>query len=74
MVEFLMAKNKKKVLNFSEQNISYTEKERHIKIISFNPNSMEVDVSIAVEGENKKVTKLPFAHLPKEIKKLLKPV
>lgn len=68
-----MAK-KKKVINLSEQNISYIEDERTIRVISFNPNSMEVDVSISVEGEKKRVMKLPFAHLPKEIKKLIKPV
>ena len=69
-----MAKNKKKVINLSEQNISFVEKERHIKIISFNPNSMEVEVSISQEGEKKKVMKLPLGHLPKEIKKLVRPV
>jgi hypothetical protein len=70
-----MAKNKKKVINLSDQNISFTEKERHIKIISFNPNSMEVEVSITEEGEKgKKVMKLPFAHLPKELKKIVRPV
>ena len=68
-----MAK-KKKVINLSEQDISYIEDERDIKIISFNPNTMEVDVSITVEGEKKRVMKLPFAHLPKEIKKLVRPI
>ncbi|PHR55264.1 MAG: hypothetical protein COA44_11195 [Arcobacter sp.] len=69
-----MAKNKKKVINLSEQNITFVENERHIKIISFNPNTMEVEVSISETGEKtKKVTKLPFAHLSKDIKKLIKP-
>ena len=68
-----MAK-KKKVINLSEQDISYIEDERDIKIILFNPNTMEVDVSITVEGEKKRVMKLPFAHLPKEIKKLVRPI
>ena len=68
-----MAK-KKKVINLSEQNIVYTEEERTIKIIAFNPNTMEVDVSITVQGEKKRVMKLPFAHLPKEVKKLVRPI
>jgi hypothetical protein len=50
-----MAKKKKKVINLSDQNISYIEKERHIKIISINPNNMDVEVSISVEGEKKKI-------------------
>jgi hypothetical protein len=68
-----MAK-KKKVINLSEQNISYIEDERVIKIIAFNPNTMEVDISITVQDEKKRVMKLPFAHLPKEIKKLVRPI
>ncbi|HIC43169.1 MAG TPA: hypothetical protein EYO73_02410 [Sulfurimonas sp.] len=69
-----MAKNKKKVINLSNQNICFSEKERHFKINSFNPNSMEVEVSVSEDGKKtKKVMKLPFAHLPKEIKKLIKP-
>ncbi|MDF1882150.1 hypothetical protein JHD50_13535 [Sulfurimonas sp. MAG313] len=69
-----MAKNKKKVINLSEQNISFEENERHIKLISFNPNTMDLDVSISEVGEkNKKVIKFPFAHLPKDLKKLVKP-
>lgn len=69
-----MAKNKKPVINVSAQNISFIEKERHIKIISFNPNSMEVEVSVTEEGENKKIMKLPLGHIPKEIKKLIRPI
>lgn len=69
-----MAKKKKPVINVSAQNISYVEQERVIKIISFNPNSMEVDVSVSEEGENKKLMKLPLGHLPKEIKKLIRPI
>jgi len=68
-----MAK-KKKVINLIEQDLSYVEDERDIKLISFNPNTMEVDVSISIEGEAKRVMKLPFAHLPKEMKKIVKPV
>lgn len=68
-----MAK-KKQVINLIEQNISYTEDERNIRVVALNPNTMEVDVSITVEGEKKRVMKLPFAHLPREIKKVVRPV
>ena len=68
-----MAK-KKKVINLSEKNITFTKEEQTIKVISLNLNSMEVEISISVEGENKKVTKMPLGHLPKEIKKLVRPV
>jgi len=69
-----MAKNKKKTINLSDKNITYKDKEQTIKIISLNLNSMEVEVSISVEGEKKRVSKMPLGHLPKEIKKLVRPV
>lgn len=65
---------KKKTINLSDKNITYTEKERHFKVISLNLNSMEVEVTITEEDEKKKVTKMPLGHLPKEIKKLVRPV
>ncbi len=68
-----MAK-KKKTINLSEKNITYTDKEKLIKIISLNLNTMEVEISISVKGEKKNVTKMPLGHLPKEIKKLVRPV
>ncbi len=69
-----MAKNKKKTINLSDKNITYKDKEQTLKIISLNLNSMEVEVSISVEGEKKRVSKMPLGHLPKEIKKLVRPV
>jgi len=68
-----MAK-KKKVVNLSDKNISFKEKDKLIKVISFNPNSMEVEVSITYERDETTVMKMPLGHLPKEIKKIIRPV
>ena len=67
-----MAK-KKPTLDFSEQDISFKLKEQNIKVLSLNQNTMNVEVLI-IEDHNKKVSKMAFAHLPKEIKKLLRPI
>ena len=67
-----MAK-KKPTLNFSDQNIRFNQDEQQIKVLSLNLNSMDVEV-LVIEDEKKKVKKMPFAHLPKEIKKLLRPI
>ena len=67
-----MAK-KKKTIDFSTQNISYMDKEVKVKIMSLNLNSMDVEV-LLIEDEKKKVKKIPFAHLPKPIKKVLRPI
>ena len=67
-----MAK-KKPTLDFSNENIVFKLKEQKIKVLSLNQDSMNVEV-IIVENEKKKVSKMAFAHLPKEIKKLLRPI
>ena len=64
---------KKATLDFSNQDISFKLKEQQIKVLSLNQNSMHVEVVI-IEDEKKKVSKMAFAHLPKEIKKLLRPI
>jgi hypothetical protein len=67
-----MAK-KKQTLDFSNDNITYKTKEQRVKVLSLNLNNMNVEV-IVVEDEKKKVRKIPFAQLPKEVKKVLRPI
>ncbi|CAA6798452.1 MAG: Unknown protein [uncultured Sulfurovum sp.] len=64
---------KKQSLDFSDQDIIFKMKEQKIKVLSLNQNSMDVEI-IIFEGEKKKVSKMAFAHLPKDIKKLLRPL
>ena len=72
-----MAK-KKPTLDFSNENIIFKLKEQQIKVLSLSQESMNVEVIIMEdvknEGIKKKVSKMAFAHLPKEIKKLLRPI
>jgi glucosamine 6-phosphate synthetase-like amidotransferase/phosphosugar isomerase protein len=67
-----MAK-KKKTIDFSNQNITFISKDETIKVLSLNLNSMDVEVLI-INNEKKSVQKMPFAHLPKEIKKIVRPL
>ena len=64
---------KKQTLDFSNEDITFKVKEQSFKILSLNLNSMDIEV-IEYEETKKKVTKMPFAQLPKEIKKLLRPL
>ncbi len=64
---------KKQTLDFSNQEIIFKIKEQEMKVLSLNQNTMDIEV-IEYEGERKKVRKMPFAQLPKEIKKLLRPI
>jgi len=64
---------KKQTLDVSSQDITFKVKEQSFKVLSLNLNSMDIEV-IEYEGTKKKVTKMPFAQLPKDIKKLLRPL
>jgi hypothetical protein len=67
-----MAK-KKKTIDLSDKNIIFQTKEQTVKVLSLNLNSMDVEI-IVIEDEKKKVRKMAFAHLPKEIKKVVRPL
>ena len=67
-----MAK-KKQTIDFTNDNITFKIKEQTVKVLSLNQNNMNVEVIVMEEGK-KMVTKMPFAQLPKEIKKLLRPL
>jgi 5-formyltetrahydrofolate cyclo-ligase len=67
-----MAK-KKKIIDLSKQNIEYTQENSVYKVLRFNPEYMTVHVSKQEESEKKDIIDMPFAHLPKAIKKIIKP-
>lgn len=68
-----MAK-KKKSIELSTKNITFILEKRSYKVIRFYPSKMTLDVMV-IDPNGKKLgmQELPFAHLPKEIKKLIKP-
>ncbi|NOQ30002.1 MAG: hypothetical protein GQ570_02640 [Helicobacteraceae bacterium] len=67
-----MAK-KKTIINVSSQKLSFIIDDMEYKLISFDPNKMCVDVNIHEVGQKVKKDQIPFAHIPKDLKKLLKP-
>ncbi len=68
-----MAK-KKKSLELSDKKISFEIKRVVYRVIRFYPSTMSVDAMVIDEnGERKGMQNIPFAHIPKEIKKIIKP-
>jgi len=66
---------KKETIDVSEKNIIFSKNEQHFKVLSLNLNSMDVELIETLKNEKKKkVRKMPFGHLPKEIKKLIRPI
>jgi len=67
-----MAK-KKKTVELSNKNITYQIDKQNYKVIRFMPSTMCVDVLVTNDGVLKEgLQNIPFAHLPKSIKKIVK--
>ena len=67
-----MAK-KKKICDLSKENIEYTQENTHYKVLRFNPEYMTLHVVKFEDTGKKEIIDMPFAHLPKAIKKIIKP-
>jgi hypothetical protein len=67
-----MAKNKKSI-ELMNSKISFTLERNLYNVIRFFPTKMTVDVMIFEDGVKEGIKTIPFAHLPKEIKKIIKP-
>ena len=66
-----MAKKKKSV-EYSNQHVEFTIDGIEYKLIRFHPSTMGVDAKNISEKSVKGEVKISFAHLPKEIKQLVK--
>jgi hypothetical protein len=67
-----MAKEKKSI-DLSALNISFVVQKSTFKVLRFHPAKMTVDVMVYENGTKEEIKMFPFAHLPKEIKKIIKP-
>jgi hypothetical protein len=68
-----MAK-KKKSIELSDKKIKFHLEKEFYSIIRYYPSTMCVDVMKYDENDTKiGIRNLPFAHLPKNIKKIIKP-
>jgi len=69
-----MAKKKKRNIELSSKEILFSFEETPSKVIRFYPHNMTVDIvqgySTSTHKEHKNI---PFAHLPKSVKKIIKP-
>ncbi len=67
-----MAK-KKQSIDLSSKELSFSEKDREYKLLCFYPDKMIVDVMVYENSKKIGLDELPFAHLPKKLKKIIKP-
>ena len=69
-----MAKKKKKSIELSDKKIKFMVEKLSYKAIRYYPTAMSLDV-MEFDKDGKKVgmRNIPFAHVPKDIKKIIKP-
>lgn len=65
---------KKPLIDLKSKNISYEHNNQTIKLLSFKKSNMSLEISIFENGEYIKNSTIVFAHLPKNIKSLIKPL
>ncbi len=69
-----MGKKKKKSVELSDKKINFMIEKISYKVLRYFPTAMTIDVMVTDEnGEKQGMQNLAFAHIPKEIKKLIKP-
>jgi len=67
-----MAK-KKKSIDYSKDSITFEFEKRQEKLMRFNPNTQTAELKCLDEG-SKGTHEVAFAHLPKDIKQIIKPL
>ncbi len=67
-----MAK-KKKSIDLRDKNLEFTQNSTTYKLLFFKPESMTLDVVRYENGTKIDEFNLPFAHIPKAMKKIIKP-
>lgn len=69
-----MGKKKKKSIELSDQKIKFNIEKRFFKVIRYYPTAMNVDVmEFTEDGKKVGMINLAFAHIPKDVKKQVKP-
>lgn len=63
---------KKSIVNLVNQNITMSLQNIEYKLLSFNPSKMTLSIT-PVEDDVEGLSEIPFAHIPKELKKRIKP-
>jgi len=66
-----MAK-KKAVIDITKENLSFSENGITYKLLKFYPHNMTIDTYRYGNGIKTDLFNIPFAHIPKKLKKLIK--
>jgi hypothetical protein len=62
----------KKTIELKNQKITFTIEKIFYEVIRFYPTKMTLDVIVFEDGKKQGMQNIPFAHLPKNAKKIIK--
>jgi hypothetical protein len=65
---------KKPIIDLKSKNIFYKDNNRTIKLLLFKKSNMTIDIAIYENGMFIENSTIVFAHLPKNVKSLIKPL
>ncbi len=65
---------KKSIIDLKNQNLSFEENGKHIKLLSFKSSSMTLEIEIYEKENFIEKSTMVFAHLPKKLKAKLNPL
>lgn len=65
---------KKPLIDLKSKNISYEENNQTYKLLLFKKTNMTLEVAISEGGKFIQNRTIAFAHLPKNIKSIIKPL
>ena len=67
-----MAKRKQSI-DLSQMDIFFKHNEEEYKAERFYPSQMSVDITRYIDGKKDQRSNIAFAHLPKSVKRIIKP-
>lgn len=65
---------KKPQIDLRDKNITYIERGQTIKLLNFKKSNMTLDIAIFENEKFIKNSTIVFAHLPKSVKSIIKPL
>jgi hypothetical protein len=69
-----MARKKLKFVELRKKNLEFTKDNITYKLLLFRAEAQSVDIAIYEDGKFIKEDEMAFAHIPKELKRLVKPL
>lgn len=68
-----MIKKKPTIENFKSKNIEFTLDNQLYKVLTYYHTKMSLDVILVDDKDNEGIRNIAFAHIPKSLKKIIKP-